>query len=159
MGRTQLWSLLRTGAVLAGVAAGAACTKGPAKPPTSQHPGSTVPYAYDTTWGVLVDLFAARGWSIDQMSKDTGLLITRWLDLEAFREIDVECAGSGTASFDTQMRLSVHLVPTAEKTQVTVTTAFRRGVALVDNCTTHGAARDLIHDQIYERAGQVRASG
>jgi len=157
MAGTQMWNIVRVGVVVAGVVAGAACGAAPAKP-TSQYP-ATVPYEFETTWAVVLDLFAARGWSIDQLSKDTGLITTRWLDPTAYPDIDVDCAGSGTAAFETQMQLSVHLVPTEEKTQVTVTTAFRQGVNLVDRCTTHGAARTLIHEQILERAGHGRGSG
>lgn len=148
-------SFVRVGVVLVGVVAAAASATAPS---THNVKRSTdVSLDFEATWTAVIDLFADRGWAIDNLDKHSGLITTDWMHLGDDKDVYADCGGAGISSVHgTQIRFNVRVKPAGDSTELTVNTKFRQlrsfdGVASEVECASRGAVEAMVHEQVASR--------
>jgi uncharacterized lipoprotein len=147
--------ILRVVSVLLGVVAAVASAGAPAS--HNVRRSTEVPLDYEATWAKVIDLFSERGWSIDNIDKDSGLITTDWMNLDADRDTFADCGGSGLATVSgTQMRFNVRVKPLVTTTELTVNAKFRQLRSLNSTvgeveCSSRGAVEAMVHDHVSGR--------
>lgn len=121
---------------------------------------TTVKASYDDTWTAVIDVFADRNWPISSMAKDSGLIATDWMRVDA-AEAYADCGGSGIArTHGTYVRFNVR-VKSGNTTEVTVNASFREarsfdGQSGFADCESKGAIELQIHSDVKHRAATAK---
>lgn len=159
--RSILVNFVRCAVVVVGVAAAMGSATAPGVHNVER--ATTVRFGYEATWTALIDLFADRGWPISSMAKDSGLIVTDWMNLNEAAEVAADCGGAGISVVQgTQVRFNVRVKGASESTEVSVNAGFRQirmfdGNIVFANCTSRGYVETTIHQQVASRAAKYKA--
>lgn len=121
---------------------------------------ATVKASYEDTWTAVIDVFAERNWPIQTMAKDSGLISTDWMRVDA-SDAYADCGGSGMArTYGTQVRFNVR-IKGAAATEITVNASFRElrsfdGQQRMVDCESKGAVELQIHSEVKHRAATAK---
>lgn len=50
---------------------------------------------FDSTWAAVVQVFAERTWSIDNLERDSGIITTDWMMTDALSDAYMDCGSAG----------------------------------------------------------------
>jgi hypothetical protein len=124
------------------------------------QPSVTIKESYEDTWAGLIETFAAKGWAIGHMNKESGLITTDWIELGDEAERYADCGRAPLGSrVTTQARFNVIVKQRERGSFVSVTSAFRQlrssgdpsAVAEVA-CASRGSVELTIHNEVAARA-------
>jgi hypothetical protein len=117
---------------------------------------------YDAVWSAVVEYFAVSSLPIATIEKDSGLIVTGWMDAGngsgAENKVYCDCGGSGLNTQDwTRGKFNVFVKSLGdEKTQIRVTSTYQQGrhfsdVASTVNCSSTGFLEKGVHDYVLAR--------
>jgi hypothetical protein len=94
--RALLPLIPKTGAVLTTFLV-VGCATAPRTPDIHEFPRSTgFPGSnFDQVWAATIDIFGEEGFPIDNLEKDSGLLVTDWMRVSAYYESGLDCGDPG----------------------------------------------------------------
>lgn len=118
---------------------------------------------YDTAWDAIVEFFAVSSLPISTIEKDSGLIVTDWMDASGSSGGTeggqfTDCGGSGiTVQIWTRGKFNVHLTEAAPgRIQLRVTCTYQAcrifGEArAVINCNSTGFLEKALHEYVRAR--------
>ena len=143
---------VRTGGVIAAVAVSAASAT--ATPPAKHEIKRTaiVHASYEDTWSALIDVFAERGWAIQNMAKDSGLITTDWMTTDAGFG---DCGSTIATTMGIFVKFNVR-VKQEPPVEVAVNATFREQRKIGGQygyvpCSSKGSVEQLIHSEVEKR--------
>jgi hypothetical protein len=135
---------------------GIACATAPKK--FSFNPVVTIEADYDAIWAAVVEYFAIGNLPIDTIEKDSGLIVTSWMDAGAGMAEDkrlCDCGGAGLASvYWSRGKFSVFVKKLdGGKADLRVTCTFQQKRKFMDawntvNCSSTGFLESRIHEYV-----------
>jgi len=115
-----------------------------------------VPSTYDQAWSATVQLFAENGWPIATLEKDSGIIVSDWVNLST-QGGHADCGSAGLAIVQRrEAKFNVFIRDGASGPVLTVNTNFRE-LRSFDNrsfyadCTSTGSLEAQLHSQILAR--------
>lgn len=76
------------------------CSTAPTRPPRHDFP-DTIPFpgsSYDIVWTAIIDGFATIGFPIDNLEKDSGIVVTDWMSIDSSQYAYLDCGSPGKKS-------------------------------------------------------------
>lgn len=113
----------------------------------------TIPSTFDQTWSATVELFAERGWHIDTLEKDSGIIGTDWLTIGR-QSVFADCGTPGLLyPLRREVKFNVFVLGVATGHSLTVNARFRElrmfnSQRTYHNCTSTGQLETEIYEQI-----------
>jgi len=128
-----------------------------ATPPQIHHFDKSwdMPSSFDKTWTATVEVFAEKGWPIANIEKDSGLIASEWVRLNA-NDGFADCGSPGLAiSESREVKFSVFVKDGTSSPRLTVNTQFREHRRLdtsrfIQDCTSYGTLEARIRRQILD---------
>jgi len=123
------------------------------------NPVASIDADFDTVWRAVVEYFAVTNLPIDTIEKDSGLIVTSWMDaskngIQENKQY-CDCGGAGlSVQHWTRGRFSIFVKPApGGGTDLRVTCTYQQRRELMDtystvNCTSTGFLESQIHDYV-----------
>ncbi len=116
----------------------------------------TVPSDYDQTWSATVQLFAENGWPIATLEKDSGIIVSDWVNLGT-QGGHADCGSPGLAIVQgRESKFNVFIQDDESGPILTINTNFREkrsfdNQSFYSACTSTGSLESSLHSQIMAR--------
>lgn len=116
----------------------------------------TVPSTYDQAWSATVQLFAENGWPIATLEKDSGIIVSDWVNLGT-QGGHADCGSPGLAIVQRrEAKFNVFIQDNESGPILTVNTNFRElrsfdNRSFYTDCTSTGSLESNLHSQILAR--------
>jgi hypothetical protein len=117
----------------------------------------TMPGSFDQTWTATVQLFAENGWPIATLARDSGIIVSDWVDIGTEGNF-TDCGSAPLAvALQREAKFNVFIRDAATGPTLTVNANFRElrsfnQQTVYADCTSMGVLEAQLHDQILERA-------
>ena len=126
---------------------------------TATFPGAD----FDAVWNAVIDLFGERGWAIDNMEKNSGLITTDWMTADE-SYLDCGSAGALGRNYDQMGRFNIVAREQSDGVSLTVNTTWRARRQVLDGnpgateCFSTGVLERVVHEQVTLRIGSDTAA-
>ena len=122
------------------------------------NPTATITTDYDAAWGALIEYFAIASLPIETIEKDSGLVVTSWMDAANTSYCDCGSPGMATAPW-TRGKFNVFVQDTPEGIKVRVTCTYQQQIQFLDyvtvnNCNSTGELEAQLHNYIQARTSK-----
>lgn len=112
----------------------------------------------DAAWTAVVDLFAERNWTIDNMDRASGFIGTDWMGTRPGDGF-LDCGSAGLAvDTDHNGRLNVTVREAPDGVRLTVNSTWRvvrdfAGNHVIVDCVSTGEIERIVHTEVAARTG------
>ena len=113
----------------------------------------TMPCSFDRAWSATIELFADRGWPIATLEKDSGIIVSDWVNIGT-QSGYADCGKPGIAIVQRrEAKFNVFVRDKVSGTSLTVNTNFRElrsynNQTFYQDCTSMGVLEANVHRQI-----------
>ena len=115
----------------------------------------TVPSSFDKTWSATVQLFAEHGWPIDTLEKDSGIIVSDWIQLNGSESAAFVDSGNAGLAYvrSREAKFNVFIQNEGANPSLTVNTNFREQWTFdqqvwYQECTSLGVLEARLHEEI-----------
>lgn len=118
----------------------------------------TVQSSYDKTWSATVQLFAEHGWPISTLEKDSGIIVSDWVRLNAAEAAEFADSGNSGLAYvrSREAKFNVFIQDAGSSPSLTVNTSFREQRSFdtqvwYQECTSLGVLEAKVYGEIVSR--------
>jgi len=116
-----------------------------------------MPCNFDQAWSATVQLFAENGWPIATLERDSGIIVSDWVDIGTGGEYS-DCGSAPLAIVvGREAKFNVFIRDAASGPSMTVNASFRElrsfnEQTAYSDCTSLGVLEAKLHSDILDRA-------